>query len=345
MDRPGRSLADGDRPSPLKKCVSPIAHLTLEAREVRRAKAPALSEAQALELLEAGWPTIAAGGVTLRPLGGGSRHRPWAVCKGGRPQFVLRPHGGLPKAGDLPLDLWDEMATGGVPASRPITTARAEAGPAVLWTWRPGRVRRLGRTILSAQSLGLALGRLHQILTAQGRPLVHGDPSPGNLLWLGDRLAGLIDWEDAAPGEPADDLAVVWASLPDAHSLDWMKAAKAWAWLHAFAASYGKAGGPVVTANLAVRAIRRQEAVGKAWLAEGLLTGRQAAVAKTWLCRMSRAAEHRGLEAQVETWMAEIVSGRSATLMQKPPDDEPGHQGETKDCVSDVEERSEMAPM
>ncbi len=38
--------------------------------------------------------------------------------------------------------------------------------------------------------------------------LLHGDAWPGNLLWQGDRLVALIDWEDALLGDPLADLAV-----------------------------------------------------------------------------------------------------------------------------------------
>jgi aminoglycoside phosphotransferase (APT) family kinase protein len=36
--------------------------------------------------------------------------------------------------------------------------------------------------------------------------LLHGDFWPGNLLWQGDRLAAVIDWEDACFGDPLVDL-------------------------------------------------------------------------------------------------------------------------------------------
>ena len=36
--------------------------------------------------------------------------------------------------------------------------------------------------------------------------LLHGDYWPGNLLWRGERLTGIIDWEDAMIGDPLGDL-------------------------------------------------------------------------------------------------------------------------------------------
>ena len=46
--------------------------------------------------------------------------------------------------------------------------------------------------------------------------LLHGDFWPGNILWQDERLAAVIDWEDAATGDPLADLAnsrleILWA--------------------------------------------------------------------------------------------------------------------------------------
>ena len=38
--------------------------------------------------------------------------------------------------------------------------------------------------------------------------LLHGDFWPGNILWQGEHLAAVIDWEDACIGEPLSDLAI-----------------------------------------------------------------------------------------------------------------------------------------
>lgn len=39
------------------------------------------------------------------------------------------------------------------------------------------------------------------------RTLLHGDFWPGNVLWRADELAALLDWEDAAVGDPLSDVA------------------------------------------------------------------------------------------------------------------------------------------
>jgi len=46
--------------------------------------------------------------------------------------------------------------------------------------------------------------------------LIHGDYWPGNILWKDGRLVGVIDWEDAAVGDPLADVAnsrleIMWA--------------------------------------------------------------------------------------------------------------------------------------
>jgi aminoglycoside phosphotransferase (APT) family kinase protein len=51
--------------------------------------------------------------------------------------------------------------------------------------------------------------------------LLHGDYWPGNILWNDGRLAAVIDWEDAAVGDPLADLAnsrleILWSHGPDA---------------------------------------------------------------------------------------------------------------------------------
>jgi aminoglycoside phosphotransferase (APT) family kinase protein len=51
--------------------------------------------------------------------------------------------------------------------------------------------------------------------------LLHGDFWPGNLLWHNGRVAAILDWEDAAIGDPLADLAntrleILWAHGQDA---------------------------------------------------------------------------------------------------------------------------------
>jgi hypothetical protein len=48
-----------------------------------------------------------------------------------------------------------------------------------------------------------------------GMIIRHGDLGPWNSIWNGDRLAGFIDWDFAAPGHAVDDLAqLAWYAVP-----------------------------------------------------------------------------------------------------------------------------------
>ena len=43
---------------------------------------------------------------------------------------------------------------------------------------------------------------------------IHGDPHPRNVLVVGGRISGVIDWGDMASGDQAADLAAIWMLLP-----------------------------------------------------------------------------------------------------------------------------------
>ena len=71
-------------------------------------------------------------------------------------------------------------------------------------------------------------GRIRDVLESAGRlsqhnadSLLHGDFWPGNILWKDGRLVAVIDWEDAAFGDPLADVAnsrleILWAFGIDA---------------------------------------------------------------------------------------------------------------------------------
>src|SRR5690606_20855011 len=76
------------------------------------------------------------------------------------------------------------------------------------------------RAALETERIRDALGR-----AAPPQPgaaaLLHGDYWPGNVLWRAGRLAAVIDWEDAALGDPLADLAIsrldlLWIFGPEA---------------------------------------------------------------------------------------------------------------------------------
>lgn len=74
----------------------------------------------------------------------------------------------------------------------------------------------------------LSEGRIRDTLESRGVPLVHNKPTllhgdywQGNILWHDQRIAAVIDWEDAALGDPLSDLAnarleILWAFGPRA---------------------------------------------------------------------------------------------------------------------------------
>lgn len=112
---------------------------------------------------------------------------------------------------DVPVDLDDHMrqlaealaAIHRVPASEvPFLPLQEEQAAALIALARP------------EPDESLAESRLRAAQAAAWPPprrnppaLLHGDVWPGNLLWRGGRLQAVIDWEDAATGDPLADLA------------------------------------------------------------------------------------------------------------------------------------------
>ncbi|TSD85898.1 phosphotransferase [Mycobacterium sp. KBS0706] len=112
---------------------------------------------------------------------------------------------------DVPADLDDHMrqlagalaAIHRVPASEvPFLPLQEEQAAALIAQPRP------------ELDESLAESRLRTALAASWPPprrnppvLLHGDVWPGNLLWRGGRLQAMVDWEDAAIGDPLADLA------------------------------------------------------------------------------------------------------------------------------------------
>lgn len=83
---------------------------------------------------------------------------------------------------------------------------------------------------------GFAMARALAPAETSAPVLVHGDLGPGNLLFSGGTVTGLIDWEMWHLGHPVDDLASLWfrkcALRQDGDLRDWFEA-------------YAKAGGAV----------------------------------------------------------------------------------------------------
>jgi len=66
-----------------------------------------------------------------------------------------------------------------------------------------------------------AMQRARPRVDCNAPALLHGDFWPGNLLWIGDELSAITDWEDAMLGDPLADLGksrleILWALGPEA---------------------------------------------------------------------------------------------------------------------------------
>lgn len=57
-----------------------------------------------------------------------------------------------------------------------------------------------------SQGIGRTMANALPHIKMNATALLHGDFWPGNLLWRGDELAAIIDWEDAMLGDPLGDL-------------------------------------------------------------------------------------------------------------------------------------------
>jgi aminoglycoside phosphotransferase (APT) family kinase protein len=57
------------------------------------------------------------------------------------------------------------------------------------------------------EALRQGLSRMENTAYEGSGALLHGDFWPGNLLWKGPHIVGILDWEDAACGDPLSDVA------------------------------------------------------------------------------------------------------------------------------------------
>lgn len=90
-------------------------------------------------------------------------------------------------------------------------------------------------------ALGYVFDWLADHSVQPARPvLVHGDFRPGNVLYVGDRITGLLDWEMAHLGHPAEDLAWAYRAL-------WSP--ERFVPLEEFVAAYTTAGGADIDAD------------------------------------------------------------------------------------------------
>ncbi|MEW1638515.1 phosphotransferase [Streptomyces sp. NPDC093801] len=100
----------------------------------------------------------------------------------------------------------------GEPAFSPWPPAlRSTAGIRELGTW----LREYHEAVRDFRPPADARWRAPDEERRPGTIVRHGDLGPWNSIWNGDRLAGFIDWDFAAPGHPLDDLAqLAWYAVP-----------------------------------------------------------------------------------------------------------------------------------
>ncbi|HEU5425006.1 MAG TPA: phosphotransferase, partial [Nitrolancea sp.] len=122
---------------------------------------------------------------------------------------------------DLTGQLAQQLAAiHGIDAARHDLTFLRSAEEAVAHTLRQATARSadpLERRIRDVLAAGMPPSRNWPVL-------LHGDYWPGNALWRHGRLAAIIDWEDAAAGDPLADLAnsrleLLWACGEEAMRL------------------------------------------------------------------------------------------------------------------------------
>jgi len=79
------------------------------------------------------------------------------------------------------------------------------------FTWHPeAAAKQILANVRSTPLLQLADEVIRHTRQPRGEPVfLHVDVWPGNLLWIGDRCVGLIDWKEAGVGHPGIDLSIL----------------------------------------------------------------------------------------------------------------------------------------
>ena len=170
---------------------------------------------------------------------------------GSRVRVVVRRHEGSDRNVRTEYELMTILGRLGLPVPQPIVWLDGVfATPALVLPFVEGersprasehRIRQMARTLADLHALRTELPPLpprdantdileflpatgydalrHRAPRLRPRPAVlcHGDYWWGNLLWQGDQIAAVLDWEDAALGDPLSDLAgarleLLWSS-------------------------------------------------------------------------------------------------------------------------------------
>ena len=167
--------------------------------------------------------------------------------EGSRERLVLRRHGARdlaanPHVAADEFQLLGVLASAGIPVPAPRfldATGELFSTPCLVVEFVDGAAPTTADEQAVAAQLAAILAAIHQIASTAaisflpdrriedpGRPrnspvLLHGDFRPGNTLWKVGRLVAVIDWEDAAIGDPLADVAnarleLLWAYGADA---------------------------------------------------------------------------------------------------------------------------------
>jgi aminoglycoside phosphotransferase (APT) family kinase protein len=117
----------------------------------------------------------------------------------------------------LALNAWDAGIDGLAMHRRWATLYQASSEderPHVVAAYRrfTGRPEGAATWVLANARSTPLLHLADEVVRRHGRPrgepvFLHNDVWPGNLLWIGDRCVGLIDWKEAGVGHPGVDLA------------------------------------------------------------------------------------------------------------------------------------------
>lgn len=147
-----------------------------------------------------GWPEL--------PSAAGWRDAGAAIARVHR--VPLQPQEHLPLRGHVPLwgpqmqRRWATLYQASSEDERPHVV-----GAYRKFTWQPeDAAEQILANVRSTPLLQLADEVVRHTRQPRGEPVfLHVDVWPGNLLWIGDRCVGLIDWKEAGVGHPGIDLA------------------------------------------------------------------------------------------------------------------------------------------
>ena len=126
-------------------------------------------------------------------------------------RVALQPQEHLPLRGHVPVRgpqmqrRWATLYQASGEAERPRVIAAYRK-----FTWQAEAAEQILADVRSTPLLQLADEVVRHTRQPRGESVfLHVDVWPGNLLWIGDRCVGLIDWKEAGVGHPGIDLSIL----------------------------------------------------------------------------------------------------------------------------------------